>query len=292
MKIYLHNPGHNGDILHTLEIVRILIDSNPMYNFILVPACSSSLYNDLISEKVILQQHSVIWNINMKNIIVNNNIISKLHDICWMYHDGDVFINLWKLLTDNNHNCISIINRNEYIKNILLSIKQQYNIIINFNLIDYTDLIPVLPAVDVEPVINLLKSHKKKIVLFYNLTSMSGFDINITNNEIIDYLKKKYNETEYLLLLVKPEHNKQILNLENDYGISATVDGKNLIKYACIANSCDYVYFKINGGSQFILNQTNINNSKNVNYNCIGNQDFYNVIIKEYKLNCNYINSL
>jgi len=296
MIIYLHNPGHNGDILHTLEMTRILINSNPMYKFELVPACSSFLYNDLLCENVTVKQHPVIWDINMKNLItIKDHIISKLHNICWIHREGDIYINLWKLLTDCNNNCISVINRNEYIKKTLSEIKKQSNIIINFNLKDYTDLIPELPAVDVEPIITILKSYNKKIVLFYNLTSKSGFEFNIANNEIIDYLNKIYNETEYMLLLVKPENNKKynnILNLEKDFNINVTIDGKNLIKYASIANRCDHVYFKITGGSQFILNKTNINNSQNVNYNFIGTQEFYNVITSEYKLKCNYISSL
>ena len=41
------------------------------------------------------------------------------------------------------------------------------------------------------------------------------------------------------------------------------LDGTNLIKYAQIANLCDYVLFHNNGGSLFILNKENISNKKN-----------------------------
>ena len=60
-EIYLHNPSHSGDILVTLEIVKIFISSNPTSIFKLVPASCKRLYNNLISKNVEVINHNCIW---------------------------------------------------------------------------------------------------------------------------------------------------------------------------------------------------------------------------------------
>ena len=60
---------------------------------------------------------------------------------------------------------------------------------------------------------------------------------------------------------------------------------KNLIINANIANLCDIVFLKNNGGSFFLLNQINIAN-KNVKYYFIGDSDYFNIIKNEYELEC------
>jgi hypothetical protein len=289
MKIFLHNPSHNGDILHTLGIVKMFIESNPEYEIVLVPACSSFLYSNLINNRITLQQHPRVWTTQMNNIkIEHNSIIPQLHDITCTVYNGDIYINLWKVLTENNTNCISLENRLEYCKNLISKINNQLGINLNFNCYSYIELIPQLPKIDVTEVLTKLRSYNKKIVLFYNLNSFSGFEYNKkTNDEIIDCLLKKYNQEEHLLVLVKPNNKyNELLNLERDFNIVPSADGKNLVDTAYIANECNHVYFKTNGGSLFILNKLNIINYNNVKYHFIGDNTFFKVIRDEYNLNC------
>jgi hypothetical protein len=147
MKIILHNPSHNGDQLHTLGIVKQLINDNLDKEFIIIPACTSYLFNELLSDRVILEEHPVLWH-NDKNIFNNKNFISENHDILWNYHDGNIYINMWKLLTQSNYNCISLVDRPIFIINVLKDIHNQTGININFNCDNYKELIPILPYID------------------------------------------------------------------------------------------------------------------------------------------------
>ncbi len=289
MKIFLHNPGHNGDILHTLGIVNIFIESNPDYEFVLVPACSSFLYSNLLSNKVTLQQHPRVWSVQMNNTDTEyQNIISKLHNVTFTIYNDNLYINLWKILTDENTNCISLKNRIEYCNKMINNINYQYDIHLKFNCNSYIELTPQLPITDVYNVTSKLHNLNKQIVLFYNLNSFSGFEYTKkTNNEIIEYLLQKYNQEEYALILVKPNSKyNELLNLERDFNIVPSADGKNLIDVAHIANECSHIYFKTNGGSQFVLNKLNILNNNNAIYHFMGDESFFKVIYDEYHLNC------
>ena len=288
MRFFLHNPGHNGDILHSLGIVSIIIKSNPNYKFVLVPACSSFLYTDLLNERVAIEEHPVIWNTQMKNSILDtSNVISQLHHIVYAKYNDDIYINIWKLLTDENKCCISLTSRGEYCKRVFYNMNVQLGVNVEFNY-NSVDIIPQLPRTDVNAIISKLKSYNKKIVLFYNLNSFSGFEYaKQTNDDIIDELITKYNSEDYMLLLVKQNDKyNELLNLERDFNIVPSADGKNLIDTAYIANVCNHVYFKTNGGSLFILNKSNIKNNNNVLYHFMGDDDCYKVISDEYELNC------
>lgn len=284
MRIFLHNPGHNGDILHSLGIVSIIIKSNPSYKFVLVPACSSFLYTDLLNERVAIEEHPVIWNTQMKNSMLDtSNVISQLHHIIYAKYNDDIYVNIWKLLTDENKNCISLTNRGEYCKRVFYNMNVQLGVNLEFNY-NGPDIIPELPRTDVTGIISKLKSYKKNIVLFYNLNSFSGFEYTKqTNDEIIDELITKYNSQDNMLLLVKQndKHN-ELLTLERDFNIIPSANGKNLIDIAYIANECNHVYFKINGGSLFILNKMNISRSNIVNYHLKADKEWQDVVQNEY----------
>ena len=64
MKFILHNPGHNGDQLFTLGIIKQFIIDNLDKKFVIIPACSRLLFNELLSDNVIIEEHPVIWNNN------------------------------------------------------------------------------------------------------------------------------------------------------------------------------------------------------------------------------------
>jgi hypothetical protein len=292
MKIILHNPSHNGDQLHTLGIVKNLINDNLDKEFIIVPACTTYLFNELLSEKVIIQEHPVIWHHNNNNIFNNKNFISENHNTLWNFHDGNIYINLWKLFTQDNYNCISLTSRPTFIKNMLNQINNQTGIKINFNCDNYKELIPILPYVDVEYIREKITSYNKKILFFYNQNSFCGIE-NVyppdINEKTIQKLINNYGE-DYMIILSKPCNitHKNLINVETEFGNLPSFDGKNLIINANIANLCDEVYFKTNGGSLFILNQMNIAN-KNVKYNFIGNNSWQNIYYNEYELNCTLI---
>lgn len=63
--VYLHNNAHNGDVLFSSEIVKVLIRSNPTIQFKIVPCCSSILFHDIVSDNVSIHEHPVKWNVNM-----------------------------------------------------------------------------------------------------------------------------------------------------------------------------------------------------------------------------------
>jgi hypothetical protein len=292
MKIILHNPSHNGDQLLTLSIVKILINDNLDKEFMIVPACTTYLFTELSSEKVIIQEHPVIWHHNNKNIFNNKNFISENHNTLWNFHDGNIYINLWKLLIQDNYNCISLTSRPTFIKNMLTQINNQTGIKINFNCDNYKELIPILPYMDIEYIREKITSYNKKIIFFYNQNSFCGIENsypNDINEKTIQQLINNYGE-HYMIILSKPCNitHKNLINVETEFDNLPSFDGKNLIINANIANLCDEVYFKNNGGSLFILNQMNIAN-KNVKYNFIGNSSWQNIYYNEYELNSTLI---
>ena len=101
MKIILHNPSHNGDQLLTLGIVKQLILDNLDKEFVIIPACSSYLYNELLTDKVVLEEHPVLWD-NDKNIFNDKNFISENHNTLWNYNDGNIFITPTKKKNETN----------------------------------------------------------------------------------------------------------------------------------------------------------------------------------------------
>ncbi len=290
MKIILHNPGHNGDQLFTLGIVKQFIYDNLDKEFIIIPACATFLFNELLSDKVVLQEHHVPWN-NNKNLLNDNNsnkFLSIHHNTLWHIHECNICINMWKLLTEKNINWISLSNRIPFINNMLKEINNRTGIKINFNCHNYKELIPKLPYLNIDFICEKLKFYNKKIIFFYNLNSCSGlessYQVNI-NETIIKNLIERYGETHIIVLPKKCNIiNKNLIDIETEFGVVPTFDGKNLIIYANIANICDEVYFKNNGGSLFILNQINIKNNNNTKYNLIGSHDYYETISNEYGL--------
>ena len=290
MKIVLHNPGHNGDQLITLGIIKQFISNNLDKEFIIIPACSSLLFRDLLSDNVIIHEHPVPWNDTKNSFNDNNNkFIIENHHILWNYHENNIYINMWKLLTENNKNWISLVNRISFINNILEEINNKTGLKINFKCDTYKELIPLLPYVDIGYINKKIKSYNKRIIFFYNQNSCSGLDNAYPDNIneiIIKNLINNYGE-DHIIILSKGCNifHKNLINVETEFGNLPSLDGKNLIINANIANLCDEVYFKNNGGSLFILNQINIKNRNNVKYFFIGSNDYYDTISNEYGLN-------
>ena len=288
MKIILHSPGHNGDIVLVLGIVKKLLNDNLDKEFIISPACSDYLFNELLSDRVIFKEHPVPWNID-KNIHNKTNLISKNFSILWNYHNGNIYINLWKVLVDYNYNCISLLNRPLFIINLLQQIYIKTGIKLFFHCINYKELIPIFPYINIMYITEKIKSYNKKLIFFYNQSSYSGCDNSYPSNIneiLIEKLLAEHGE-DHKIILSKPCNiiHKNLVNVETEFGNFPSHDGKNLIINANIANLCDIVFLKNNGGSFFLLNQINIAN-KNVKYYFIGDSDYFNIIKNEYELEC------
>jgi len=267
MEIIIHNPGHSGDILHTLEFVKIFIKSNPSYKFTLVPASCKCLYDNLISDNIKVIQHNCIWNSTLeKNELFKSDTITKLHDVLIYYDCNKLYINLWKMLVQDNINCINLIGRTNFIKNVVNKINYMYNLNIQFNCDNDKELIPILPDINIDRIENYLKSLNKKFIFFYNFKSMSGFEFEYIpniNNIVIKKLLTEIDNDTILLLPKKTEfENNKIIHLESDLNIPISNNGENLLINEKISRLCDKIYLKINGGSLFILNSKNIENEQ------------------------------
>jgi len=291
MFIYLHNPAHNGDILHSSGIAKMIIKNNPDKKFKLVLSCSTMIFEDTIKQynNVELLTHPCEWKFSER---YNNNegeeYIKYLHDELIKFYNGNLYLNLWKIMTDNNSDCMDLRNRIEYLKNLFNNIKNLYNIHLNFDVDNYEELIPEIPNLNIDFFNDYIKEKKyDKKIFFYNLNGFSGQESkpkNFNDNFINKLLIRNSNS----LIIIPHSSNIKHLNLislKDDLNIDKELSGKSLIYYANICNNCDDVYFKYNGGSLFILNKRNINNKK-INYYYLDNN--YEIIKECYKLNCNY----
>ena len=287
VEIYLHNPGHSGDILHTLEIAKIIINSNPTYKFKLAPASCKCLYNNLISENVEIINHNCIWDtINCKNVLIQSDIITNLHNVLFHYEPHKLYINLWKMLVQDNTNCINLLGRTSFIKNTIYEINLKFNLNIQFNCDNDKLLIPILPDVNIDKTENYLKSLNKKLIFYYNLNSSSGFEnqysANINDKVILKLLSEIDDDTILLLAKKTNIQSNKIIYVESDLNNPLSNDGENLLVNEKISRLCDKIYFKINGGSLFILNSININNDQK--FYLINSENWYNVLKNSYYL--------
>lgn len=291
MEIIIHNPSHSGDILHTLEMVKILINSNPTCKFKLAPASCKCLYNDLICENVEIIKHNCVWDTKkQKNVLITADIITKLHNVLVYYEDKMLYINIWKMLVQNNTNCINLLGRTSFIKKTIHEMNLKFNLNIQFNCDNDKQLIPILPDINIDKTENYLKSLNKKLIFFYNLTSSCGIEseygTNINDN-VIKKLLSEIDEDTVLLVAKKTDiQSDKIIYVDCDLNNPLSNDGKNLLVNEKISRLCDKIYFKINGGSEFILNKNNINNNK-IFYliNSRNSSMWYDILKKSYLLN-------
>jgi len=290
MKIIIHNPSHSGDILHTLEMVRILINSNPTCKFKLAPASCSCMYNDLICENVEIIKHNCVWDSKkQKNVLIKTDTITKLHNVLIHYENKILYINVWKMLVQNNHTCINLLGRTSFIKNTIHEMNLKFNLNIQFNCDNDKQLIPILPNINIDKIVNYLKSLNKKLIFFYNLNSTSGIEneyaVNI-NDKVIKKLLSEIDDDTILLVAKKTDiQSDKIIYVDCDLNNPLSNDGENLLVNEKISRLCDKIYFKINGGSLFILNKNNINIDKQFYLiNSSNSKDWYNIIKKSYHL--------
>ncbi len=293
MLIILHNCAHNGDIFFSQKIVEILIKSNPKNKFLILPACSKALFNNIKDyQNVEIKYYHNIWDINCKNKsrVNKNNLISININLrkLWYYKDKKIFINLHQLLT-NTGNCIDV-NIIEYINQTVNKINKEININLKFNCDNYINLIPSLKNIihwNTNEISQIFKKYKSKVVFYYNIRTIS-FNNKLNNNNYRENIIKKLQQLDCLVVTVRKSKIEapNILCCDTDLNIGMNLDGTNLIKYAKIANICDYVIFHSNGGSFFILNDENISNKDTkpifISFNKL-EEKYYNVMKNSYK---------
>ena len=266
--VYLHNNAHNGDVLFSSEIVKVFIRCNPTIHFKIVPCCSSILFQDVVSNNVSIHEHPIIWNydMNRKEHMVENDIecIRQLSNTLISYTNTDniqrLYINTWCILTNNSH-CMDLRCKPLQIAMMLEYIKNTYNIDLHFRCDDYRELIPKLPAYSLDS-FHIFTNPLKESIFFYNLDGFSGQDSGrysrSFNDNVINHLLVE-NPDKQLIIVNKTEiTHPNLLTLTTDVNIEKTLCGKNLVYYANICRLCSKVYFKLNGGSLYLLNKDNI----------------------------------
>lgn len=296
--IYLYNPAHNGDVLFSSKILDIIVTSNPDYSFKISTSCSSILFEHLISEKVELIDYPNKWifdsNVELKNMDNIQEYLSKECDTLWSFHNGDLFINLWRLMIANQNSCFDISNRIEFIKELFQEIHKTTGFLLDFHATHYKELVPVIPQLDISGLIENIKSitYERKLsydkqIMFFNFLGQSGSECfpPTYNNDLIKRLLINCNNT----LIIVPDHceikHPYLISLMDDCNIQKEHNGRSIVIYANYCNLCDAVYFKNNGGSLFQLNQVNVAN-RNTQYIYLnGHEVFYESFKNIYGLN-------
>jgi hypothetical protein len=294
-RICLHNPGHNGDILFSLQIVNLIIKENPDFHFVLSASCSSILYKQFLSSNVEYIDHPTPWVIstNKQNEYKDNlsRHISDQHDTLYSFHNDVIFINLWSLMVKDNYTCCDISTRIPVIKHLFENIEKETHIKLKFNIDDYKQLIPEIPQLDIRFLLDRISGivaergimYDKKI-FYYNFQNLSAsnFHDGFDEERLTELLKDD-------VLVIVPDtckiKHKNLISLMDDCGIYKEQDGRSIVLYANYTNLCDIVYFKNNGGSLFHLNTVNISNKKTKYVYLHGHDSYYHVFKNVYGLN-------
>ena len=267
--VYLHNNAHNGDVFFSSEIVKVLIRSNPTIQFKIVPCCSSILFHDIVSDNVSIHDHPIKWNVNMISMtghIVESDIeyIRNLSNMLVGCTNTDniqrLYINTWCLLVYKSH-CMDLRCKPVQITTILENIKKTYNIELHFHCNDYRELIPKIPEYSLDS-FRIFTNPSKESVFFYNLDGFSGLDngrySSSFNDNVIKHLLVENPDKQLIIVNKTDITHPNLLTLTTDLNIEKTLCGKNLVYYANICRLCSKVYFKVNGGSLYVLNKDNI----------------------------------
>lgn len=267
--VYLHNNAHNGDVLFSSEIVKVFIRSNPTIHFKIVPCCSSILFQDIVSDYVSIHVHPIIWNVNMNSMSghrVESDIeyIRKLSNTLISYtHTDDIerlYINTWRILIYKSH-CMDLRCKPLQIATMLENVKKTYNIDLHFHCDDYRELIPKIPAYSLDS-FPIFSNLSKESIFFYNLDGFSAQDKgrydSSFNDNVIKHLLVENPDKQLIIVNKTDITHPNLLTLTTDVNIEKTLCGKNLVYYANICRLCSKVYFKLNGGSLYVLNKDNI----------------------------------
>ena len=288
--IFLHNPAHNGDVLASSQVVKLLIKDNPHIQFKIVPSCASVLFEDFVNEtsNSELLKHPSPWVFTTNRVNENDYIHQLANTLVNVDVNGNLYINLWKFILSSSSVCIDIQNVIPTMNRLIQHLNTSYKFNIKFNSHTIQELVPIIPQYDVSFMNALIDRQKhKKILFFYNLFGCSGQELPAGFNHY--FINKLLYDNPNCLLIIVDICDIEHPNLLSISHIKKEHSGKSLVLYANICNLCDEVYFKDNGGSLFLLNTVNISN-KLTKYFFIGSPvGTYDVIKNGYKLNCNLI---
>ena len=286
--IFLHNPAHNGDVLASSQLVKLLIKDNPHIEFKIIPSCASILFEEFTKSttNAELLKHPSPWMFTTNNVNENDYIHKLANTLLHVDAQGNLYLNTWKFMLSSSNVCIDIQNVIPSMNSLVQYINKTYNFGINFGSYTMNDLIPTIPQYDVS-FIDIDRTKYRKILFFYNLNGCSGQELPEKFNHF--FINKILNDNPNCLIIIVDKCEIEHPNLLTLSNIPKEHSGKSLVLYANICNLCDEVYFKDNGGSLFLLNDVNINNTK-TKYFFIGSPiGTYSAIKNGYKLNCNLI---
>jgi hypothetical protein len=129
------------------------------------------------------------------------------------------------------------------------------------------------------------KDKYRKTVMFFNLNGYSGQDHGRYsprfNDNFITHLLDNNPDSRIIVVDECEIKHPNLISLTGDIKIEKNISGKSLVLYANICRLCDEVYFKLNGGSFFLLNKVNIRDKSTKYYLLYDNDDsgFVNSII-------------
>ena len=288
--VYLHNNAHNGDVFFSSEIVKVFIRCNPTIQFKIVPCCSSILFQDISSDNVSIHEHPIIWNYDMNSMLghmVENDIecIRQLSNTLISYTHIDniqrLYINTWCILVYKS-NCLDLRCKPVQISMMLENIKKTYNIDLHFHCDDYRELIPKIPEYSLDS-FHIFANPSKESIFFYNLDGFSGHDSGrysrSFNDNVINHLLVENPDKQIIIVNKTDITHPNLLTLTTDVNIEKTLCGKNLVYYANICRLCSKVYFKLNGGSLYVLNKDNIGDKSTEYYLLYDKDDDYSKIV-------------
>lgn len=290
--VYLHNPAHNGDVFYSSEITKILIRSNPTTRFKIVPSCSSILFEDMVNDNVSIHEHPLAWKFdrNEAAFMEENDIehIRNIENTLVSYTNAEninrLYINTWRLMINNGH-CMDLRGKPAQITTLLESIKNAHNIELHFHCNDYRELIPKIPQLNIDS-LNIFKNPSKETIFFYNLEAWGQPRYSSSfNDNLIKHLLDENPDKQLIIINESQVKHPNLLTLTTDANIEKTLCGKNLVYYANICRQCSKVYFKLNGGSLYVLNKDNISDKTTEYYFCYDVDDSNDRMFNGYSEN-------
>lgn len=286
--VVLYEFGHNGDLFHAMPFIEILVSQNSHLFF------SFYISNTLEDVNVTLDFHYLLDDILKKydnttiqqyDIRKNDKHIYNNSHHAQTFLIGDcIYINLFSVLLPSLQGWDRNLTHGEPVWNLgnrvkWLSYYKEYfysitNINISLNATSTLDMIPLIPQLNIyehKTILNNLKY--KKNIFFYN--QYGGWDGGSVkeDNIIFEYILKHYDNVNIITSKKSYIENDNIYCVESLFANTVTACGKNLLINAEIANLCDIIFFRLNGGSEFILSKNYLDNT-NTEYIYIGNKQY------------------
>jgi hypothetical protein len=288
--IIIYAWTHNGDLFHTVPFIEIIVSQNPnlcftfyFYNSITKTTTGHYCLND------ILKKYN---NIKIGNYDITLNDKQIYNNCCnanTFYIDDCIYINLFSvqypdlngwdsnLINKNVESIWNLENRIEWLKYYKTYFKNITNINLNLDVTSTLDVMTLMPKLDKIEIDNINSifhglQHDTNI-FFYN--QYGGWDYGSVeeDNIILNYILTTYKNSNIITSKKTNMSNNNIYCVEETFNNPVDPCGKNLIVNAEIANLCNAIFFRLNGGSEFIFARNHVNNEK-TEYIYIGNSKY------------------